>query len=228
MTPRREVEVLDLAAAGQSISAQIRSTRHTRLPVRDGEPDEIVGALPVKDGLGRLGRGEVDLRPLVQEAPVVMDGASALQVIDRLRSSTAHMALVFDEYGHFEGIITAMDVLEAITGTFHEEGEEEPAMVRRADGSFLVSGSTPIDEFAAQFGVPIDPDRDYETVAGFVIDRLGYLPELGAGFEADGLSSRWWTSMVDGSISFWCTGRHSRRIRQRVARAPTVCATLGA
>jgi putative hemolysin len=81
-----------------------------------------------------------------------------------------------------------MDVLEAITGAFSEEGEDdEPAIVRRADGSFLVAGATPVDEFAAEFGMRLDPDRDYETVAGLVLARLGHLPELGESFEADGL-----------------------------------------
>ena len=187
MTPRRDVEVLDLASDAASISAQIRSTHHTRLPARDGEQDEIVGVIVLKDALARVEAGEPDFRGLVQEAPVVMDGANALQVIDRLRHSTAHMALVFDEYGHFEGVITAMDILEAITGAFHEEGEEGPAILRRADGSFLVAGSTPVDEFAAYFGMKLDPDRDYETVAGLLLARLGHLPALGETVGVDGL-----------------------------------------
>lgn len=189
MTPRRDVEVLDLAAGDEGISKAL-ATRHTRLPVRDGGPDEIVGVLAVKDALAQLNAGdEVDLRALVEQAPVVMDSTNSLQLIDQLRQSTAHMALVFDEYGHFEGIVTAMDVLEAITGTFSEEGEdEEPAFVRRADGSYLVAGWMPVDEFAARLGVQIELDRDYETVAGFVLARLSHLPELGETFESDGLS----------------------------------------
>jgi putative hemolysin len=189
MTPRVDVEVLDLAAGSEATMARIRSTRHTRLPVRDGEPDEIVGVIAVKDALASADSADVrDLRSLVQEAPVVLDGADALQVIDQLRRSTAHMALVFDEYGHFEGIVTAMDVLEAITGAFLDEGEDEPAIVRRADGSLLVAGSMPVDEFAAELGVTLEADRDYETVAGLVLTRLGRFPELGECFESDGLS----------------------------------------
>jgi putative hemolysin len=116
-----------------------------------------------------------------------MDGADAVQLVDQLRRTTAHMALVFDEYGHFEGVVTAMDVLEAITGSFADEDDEGPAIVRRADGSLLVAGSMPVDEFAAELGLALDPGRDYETVAGFVLTRLGHLPALGESFEADGL-----------------------------------------
>jgi putative hemolysin len=93
------------------------------------------------------------------------------------------MALVFDEYGHFEGVVTSGDVLEAITGVFQEEGEDERAFVVRADGSFLVSGWMPVDEFADKIGVPMDPDADYETVAGLVLNMLTRLPEVGECFE---------------------------------------------
>jgi putative hemolysin len=188
MTPRVDVEVLDLAAGPEAAMAQIRATRHTRLPVRDGDADEIVGVVAVKDALAAFEAGDGrDLRALVQEAPVVMDGADAVQLVDQLRRTTAHMALVFDEYGHFEGVVTAMDVLEAITGSFADEDDEGPAIVRRADGSLLVAGSMPVDEFAAELGLALDPGRDYDTVAGFVLTRLGHLPALGESFEADGL-----------------------------------------
>jgi putative hemolysin len=188
MTPRVDVEVLDLAAGPEAAMAQVRATHHTRLPVRDGDADEIVGVIAVKDALAAFEAGDGrDLRSLVQEAPVVMDGTDAVRLVDQLRRTTAHMALVFDEYGHFEGIVTAMDVLEAITGSFADEDDEGPAIVRRADGSLLVAGSMPVDEFAAELGLALDPGRDYETVAGFVLTRLGHLPALGESFESDGL-----------------------------------------
>ena len=110
---------------------------------------------------------------------MVLDGMAALDVVDVLRSSPAHMVLVYDEHGHFEGIITPMDVLEAIAGEFPEDGVAEAKILQREDGSFLVSGWMPVDEFAERFGITLGADRDFETVAGFVLDQTGSLPRLG-------------------------------------------------
>jgi putative hemolysin len=93
------------------------------------------------------------------------------------------MALVFDEYGHFEGIVTPGDVLEAITGAFQEGEGDEQAFVVRQDGSFLVSGWMPVDEFEDKIGVPIPNDAKYETVAGYVLAQLNHLPAVGERFE---------------------------------------------
>jgi len=113
--------------------------------------------------------------------------ADALDVIEILRASPNHMALVYDEYGSFEGIITTGDILEAITGTFREHVAEEPALLVRADGSFLVSGWMPADEFRDRLNLPRDADDgDYETVAGLVIDHLRRLPALGDTFTLHG------------------------------------------
>jgi putative hemolysin len=119
----------------------------------------------------------------VTQAPIVTDNARALDVLKAIRTSTVHMALVFDEYGHFEGVITSGDILEAITGVFHEEGVNEPAFVVREDGSFLVAGWMQIDEFTEKLGVPVDPNANYETVAGLVLNTLNRLPAVGECFE---------------------------------------------
>ena len=110
-----------------------------------------------------------------------------------IRASTVHMALVFDEYGHFEGVITSGDVLEAITGVFQEEVGDEPAFTRRADGSWLVSGWMPVDEFADKIGGPVRVDGDYETMAGFVLNTLNRLPEIGESF----LHAGWTFEIID-------------------------------
>jgi putative hemolysin len=184
MTPRREVEIVDLSDEPDHIRRQLQQTRRTRLPVQDGEADQIIGVIFVKDAVEALSaRRPPGLRALVMQAPVVSDHARALDVLKAIRASTVHMALVFDEYGHFEGIITSGDVLEAITGVFQEEGDDEPAYVARADGSWLVSGWMPIDEFSDKIGVPVPRDADYETVAGFVLSHLNRLPEVGECFE---------------------------------------------
>jgi putative hemolysin len=96
------------------------------------------------------------------------------------------MALVFDEYGHFEGIITSGDLLEAIAGSFVDQDGDEPAVVRRDDGTYLVAGWMPVDEFADQLGAPVARDADYETVAGFILDEMKHLPGIGESFEKAG------------------------------------------
>jgi putative hemolysin len=181
MTPRHEVDLVDVTDTAAQVIRRFRETKRSRLPVRDGEEDNIIGVLSSRDFLDHRPRGEAfDLRALIIPAPVVRDGQAALDVIETLRAAPSHMALVYDEYGHFEGIVTAMDVLEAITGSFGEDAEDEPKVVVRQDGSLLVAGWMPVDEFADRIGLALKPDRDYETVAGLVIDAMGSLPDVGA------------------------------------------------
>ncbi|MFB9952817.1 hemolysin family protein [Rhizobium puerariae] len=194
MTPRRDVEVIDTEDDLEELRAQLRATQRSRLPVRKGSSDEILGVLFVKDAYDFIaGDKQFDVMALMREAPVVSDLTGALDVIQALRRAPAHMVLVYDEYGHFEGIITSGDILEAITGVFQEDELEEPAIVPRDDGSFLVAGWMPVDEFAEQMGVPIGDDPGYETVAGFVLDELKHLPELGESFSTHG----WTFEVID-------------------------------
>jgi len=194
MTPRREVDVIDLEDTAEEIRTQLRATRRSRLPVQDGEADSIVGVVLVKDLIEFLQAGDThDLRALVQEAPIVMDTADSLHVLREIRSSRVHMALVFDEYGHFEGIITPGDVLEAIIGAFQEEEEDEPAIVTRADGSYLVAGWMQVDEFSHELGIPIPRDADFQTVAGFILAEMNHLPNVGESFD----KGHWRFEVVD-------------------------------
>lgn len=194
MTPRRDVEILDLAEAADALERQVRTTRHRRLPVRDGGADDVTGVVAINALLA--GVGAIDaaaIRTHLEPAPVVLDKAGALQVISRLRRSTTHVALVFDEFGSFEGVITALDVLEAITGGFHEAGDAEPALAARADGSLLVAGWMPADELAERLGLALEEDRDFATAAGLVLARLQHLPALGECVDVEG----WRFEVVD-------------------------------
>ncbi|MCU0908395.1 MAG: hemolysin family protein [Rhodobacteraceae bacterium] len=187
MVPRHEVEVVEADDTSATVIRRFRETGRSRLPVRDGDADTIIGVVVSRDFLDR-GRGQPapDLRSLIVEAPVVRDGMPALDVLERLRGAPAHMVLVYDEYGHFEGIITPMDVLAAITGDFTDGGEDEDKVVVRDDGSLLVAGWMPADEFADRIGLSLDDDRGFETVAGLVIDRMGRLPAVGEHVVLDG------------------------------------------
>ncbi|WP_129155078.1 hemolysin family protein [Bosea sp. Tri-44] len=194
MTPRREVEVIDLSDTTDEIKAQVRATKRSRLPVQDGEADAIIGVVTVKDMFDALSDGDGrDLRSLVHEAPVVLDTSGALDVLRAIRASNVHLALVFDEYGHFEGIITSSDVLEAITGAFQEDEADEPPIVTRADGSFLVAGWMQVDEFSHELGIHVPRDADYQTVAGFVLAEMNRLPNVGESFQ----KGHWRFEVVD-------------------------------
>jgi putative hemolysin len=184
MTSRRDVEMIDLSRPADEIRLQIRSTRRTRLPVRDGDPDAIIGVVFIKDLQDDAIDGNpLDIRRHVRTAPTVMDITNSMRVLKTIRASNVHMALVFDEYGHFEGIISSGDILEAVTGAFREDVEDEPAMVERADGSYLVSGWMPIDEFSERLNAPIERTSEFQTVAGFVLHKIGHLPNVGEMFE---------------------------------------------
>jgi putative hemolysin len=185
MTPRLDVEFVDLNDSYDEIIAALRNIRHSVVPVQDGSVDSIIGVIVRKDLLDALFGGEqLDIRAMVKQAPVVMDRSSAIDVLKAIRGSVVHLALVFDEYGHFEGIVTPGDILEAITGAFQEEeGEGEAAFTIREDGSFLVSGWMQADEFEERIGVPVPKDAKYETVAGFVLAELNHLPVVGETFE---------------------------------------------
>ena len=179
MTPRHDVEIADANESREEIIARFRASGHSRLPLRDGGPEEIVGVISARDVLEDVSPGAFDPRIFAQSAPVIHDSLPALDVIDRLREAPASMLFVFDEYGNFEGIVTPMDILGAITGGFDEEPDEEPKVFEREDGSLLVAGWMPVDEFADRLGLSLEEDRSYATVAGLVLERAGVLPSIG-------------------------------------------------
>jgi len=187
MTPRLDVDVLDLSDESEEIRRTILDTSRSRLLVQDGDGDSIIGVVAIKDIIGVFANGlPLELRKFVQPVPVVMDHADALDVVRAIRNSTVHMALVVDEYGHFEGIVTSADILEVITGVFQEETGDDPAVVKREDGSWLVAGWMPADEFSDKLKIAIPRDAKFETVAGYVLSIINRLPAVGETFEHDG------------------------------------------
>ncbi|MBY3465772.1 HlyC/CorC family transporter [Rhizobium laguerreae] len=189
MTPRRDVELIDVEDGPDEIRLFIQATGRSRLPARRGSSDEVLGVVSVKEYYDALASGApVDVLTLVKQVPVVSDLAPATRVIEAVRRSAHHMVLVFDEYGHFEGVITSGDILESIMGVFGESEADEQAIKRRDDGSYLVSGWTPIDEFAEFMNFPVDDEIEYQTVAGLILEELKHLPEVGERFVKNGWS----------------------------------------
>lgn len=185
MTPRADVVWLDVDANAQMLLHVAESSRFSRLLVCERDIDNAVGILHTKDILPLALRGEpVSVRALMVPVLVVPDRTSVLQLLDRFRREGLHMAVVVDEYGTTEGVATLTDVLESIAGELPERGEiTEPAVVRRNDGSWLVAGALPFDEFAERFGLRESAeDPGFHTVAGFVLQQLGHLPDAGESF----------------------------------------------
>ena len=133
------------------------------------------------------------MRANFREAPTAPDTADAIALVELIRETPLHMVLVHDEYGHFEGVVTNADILEAIIGEFQTDaGPGEPDAIQREDGSWLIAGSMAVDEFVERLGIPTE-ERPYNTVAGFVLEQLGYLPAVGEAFDAHG----WRFEIVD-------------------------------
>jgi len=189
MTPRHEVQMLELESTSAEAVAAIRKVARPRMLVQSRESGEVVGIVTLADAFNVVSRREaLDLKALVVDVPVVSDQADALAVMEVLQKSSHHIALVYDEYGHFEGIITTDDVLEAITGAVSSADADEPALIERADGSLLVSGWMPADEFCDRLGLSRSLAGEYDTIAGLVLHQLRRMPVLGDSFTVEGYS----------------------------------------
>lgn len=195
MTPRTEVDWLDITSGGDAIRERVVSTTHSRLPVGEELPDKLIGVVTTRELLALLVSGKpLDVRPLVRKAPVIPDTTDALDTIELLRDAEVPMALVHDEYGIFEGVVTPADILEVIAGAFRSDAQdEELKAVWRDDGSWLLAGWMPADEMADQLGITLPPRRSYQTAAGFVLAHLGHLPAVGEHVEVSG----WRFEVVD-------------------------------
>ena len=196
LTPRTDVEWIDLTADWDTIRRTLIDSKHSRLPAGE-DVDTMVGVVQTRDLLAAILNDEnliksVSARDFVCPAPIVHDTADALDVLAILREAPVPVALVHDEYGHFEGIITPADLMEVIVGAFKAD-TEAPEAFRRGDGSWLLSGSLPADEMADLLGLTLPQHRDYETVAGFVLAELGRIPTTGESVTAHG----WTFEVVD-------------------------------
>jgi putative hemolysin len=189
MTPRPEVDWIDINASDADVRARLISTPHTRIVVGEGSIDRILGVIQARDALAAFLEGKpLELASLVRKAPVVPDVADATAALAALRDADVPMAVVVDEYGHFEGVVTPADLLAAIAGEFRSDMDDvhDPALFERADGSWLISGGLAADELAERLGFRLEDERDYQTVAGLVLAELRRIPATGDCFEAHG------------------------------------------
>lgn len=194
LTPRSEICWIDEEEASTELLLEALHTRPRSLyPVAKGTLDHVVGVASARTLLLQYATNQqFDLAAATREPLLVPETLSALRLLDRFRETGEEMALVLDEYGGIEGLVTLADILSAVVGemgAFQQPGAE-PAVVQRADGSWLLEGLLPVDEARRLLGVKHLPEEDvetphsYETIAGYLMERLGRLPTTGDIVEA--------------------------------------------
>jgi putative hemolysin len=182
MTPRTEMVWLDPAMPKDEILKEIRDSGHSRFPVGAGDADEIIGVVQTKELFSHLAAtGNIDLKAVMHPPVFVPETMPVLKLLDAMRGNPVRMVMVSDEYGAVLGIVTAADLLESIAGDSalsEDEGLSPP--IHREDGSWLVDGMTPVDEFEQLVGVRgLDEDEGYSTVAGLVMHLMRAVPTEG-------------------------------------------------
>ncbi|HEX7317463.1 MAG TPA: hemolysin family protein [Pyrinomonadaceae bacterium] len=191
MTPRLEIVWLDADAPPEAVQLKLAESHYSRFPVARGNLDNVLGIAKAKDLLGRCLAGQtLDLRASSGQPLFVPESQTALQLLELFKNAHTHFALVVDEYGSVQGLVTMHDVLEALVGDMPTAGAAEAHAVERGDGSWLLDGTLLIDEFREIFPVGMLPGEErggYETLAGFVLTCMGRVPRAADYFEWGGL-----------------------------------------
>ncbi len=192
MTPRNKIVALDITASIDDVRSKLLDSRHSRFPVVDGDLDTVLGIVRAKDILTQsLADQPFDLQSLLRPALFLPEVISALETLERFKQESTHVALILDEFGGIQGMITHNDVLEAIVGYDpSQEAPAEPQVMHRADGSWLVDGLTAIEDFEDALDLdtlPEDAGRRYQTVGGLVMSLAAGVPSTGQSFTWRGL-----------------------------------------
>ena len=182
MTPRHEVFWIALDDSEEELRQEIRTCPYSRIVVaRENDVDNPLGVVHKKDLLDSLlDNGEFNVESLIQTPAFIPQSTSVLKALEVLKASRVHMAFLVDEFGAFEGVVTATDLLEMIAGDFDEAHDEAEAMIRqREDGSWLVDGQTDLDELSDELGEDFGEREGFHTVAGLVLHELSRVPNEG-------------------------------------------------
>lgn len=187
MVPRPDIVWLDLTDSEARIYEDIAKSGHSRFPVSRGDVDETIGVVHAKTLLDQLHTtGSINLEEAIKTPLYVHESTNVLKLLDMFRASLVHMAIVLDEHGTVQGIVTPTDILSGIAGDLpEEESDIEPSAVQREDGSWILDAQMPVFEVERVLGVgglAID-DAEYTTLAGFVLTQLGHIPSAGETFE---------------------------------------------
>ncbi len=192
MIPRTEMVWLNIDDSPEEIVSAIAGSPHSRFPVAGGSPDNVIGVVQVKNLWAQtIARQPVDLTAVMEKPLFLPESTHAFRALESFRQSRAQMALVVDEHGGIEGLVTLNDILQAIVGDLPNEGAGiEPQIKQREDGSFLMDGALSIAEFKKHFDIKHLPGEEgdwYQTLGGFVMTHLGKIPHVADQFEWNGL-----------------------------------------
>ncbi|MEH1900930.1 MAG: hemolysin family protein [Nostoc sp.] len=188
MTPRPDIVWLDLDDSAEENRQKMVDSAYSRYPICQGGLDNVLGVIPVTDLLARSFRGEaLDLTVGLRQPVFVPESTRGLKVLELFKQTITHMALVVDEYGVIQGLVTLNDIMSEIVGDVPStDGQDQPQAVQREDGSWLLDGMLPVEEFLELFGMEEwQPDErgSYQTLGGFVITNLGRIPAAADYFE---------------------------------------------
>ncbi|MEH2079084.1 MAG: hemolysin family protein [Nostoc sp.] len=188
MTPRPDIVWLDLDDSAEENRQKMVDSAYSRYPVCQGGLDNVLGVIPVTDLLARSFRGEpLDLTIGLRQPVFVPESTRGLKVLELFKQTITHMALVVDEYGVIQGLVTLNDIMSEIVGDVPStDGQDQPQAVQREDGSWLLDGMLPVEEFLELFGMEeweSEERGSYQTLGGFVITHLGRIPTAADYFE---------------------------------------------
>ncbi|MAT95526.1 MAG: hypothetical protein CL608_00040 [Anaerolineaceae bacterium] len=190
MTPRPDVVYLDLEDPMEENRQIIIENRHSRYPVMKGDEDNVVGFVLSRDLLAQaLSDEPLDLKPLMRQVLIVPEGLPVLEVLKRFKDDKAQLAIIIDEYGELQGLMTFNDLLEEIVGDVPEVGDPaDPEAIPREDGTWLIDGMFPVDELKEMFNIKTLPEEEgnfYQTIGGLIMIYLGRVPKEGDVVEWD-------------------------------------------
>ncbi|MBV8493208.1 MAG: HlyC/CorC family transporter [Alphaproteobacteria bacterium] len=179
MTPRTQIEFLDLDDPEEEVRRRIRDSAYSRFPVVQGGTHQLAGIVHVKDLLAASLDGQpFNLRAALRPPLFLPNTVTVLRALEVFKTSSEPMALVVDEYGDLEGLVTLTDILEALVGELPEAGETDPRIVKREDGTMLIDGMVGLDELKQVLSVAQLPgeDPDFHTLGGYLMARLNRVP----------------------------------------------------
>jgi len=186
LTPRVDVVAVSIDADLKEISEVFSETGYSRLPVYDGSLDNIIGVIHQKDFYEEILEGKKDLKNIIQKPVFVAPTMKISKLLKELQREQTHVAVVVDEYGGTAGIVTMEDILEELVGEIWDEHDEIVEDVEKIDdGEYLVQGTLTIEEFFEEFDIE-DDDSEADTVSGWVMEKLGKIPDEGENFEYGG------------------------------------------
>ena len=194
MTPRTDLVWLDMEKPHEDILRTLRECRHQYLLVGRGDIGEPLGMIAKQDLLDQvLDGGALDPLAALTTPPAIQESTPIFKVLERFRSTPVRLAIVLDEYGGLEGVVTQTDLLEAMVGHLPESESDAPDIVAREDGSLLIDGACPVFQMFERLGWRQSSEKSYHTAAGFVLAQLAHIPRVGESFVYQG----WRLEVVD-------------------------------